>query len=228
MKLYRVGGCVRDQLLGIQPKDIDYLYVEDGASMETLTHYLKENGYRIILSTPECLTVRAAKDGVVSDFNLPRHEVTYTAASRRPVAAIGTLHDDLARRDFTVNAMAEPLGGGEIVDLFGGQQDLANKVLDTPVDPLRSFMDDPLRILRGFRFCITRGFQFSERVVAAIRDPTVWSKMQATVSKERIQSELHLCFKHDTVATLLMLQTFCDRTMLDVLFREVWLRPITQ
>lgn len=227
MRLYRVGGCVRDQLLHLSPKDIDYLFVEEGATMETLTTYLLEKGYRIILATPECLTVRAAKGGVVSDFNLPRREVSYTPSSRRPTATVGTLHDDLARRDFTVNAMAESTETGEIIDMFGGMRDLAGRILDTPIDPHASFMDDPLRILRGMRFCITKGFQFSPRVEAAIADRDVWAKMRTTVSKERIQSELDICFRHDTVATLLMLQTYCDKDMLETLFGEVWLHPTT-
>jgi poly(A) polymerase len=226
MRLYRVGGCVRDALLGIQPKDIDYLFVEEGATMDTLTEYLTQNGYRIILATPECLTIRAARDGTVVDFNLPRREVTYTANSRRPVAIPGSLHDDLARRDFTVNAMAELVDDDTLIDLFGGLRDLERRILDTPTDPLQSFTDDPLRILRGFRFCINKGFPFSSRVSAVIRNSVLWDKMRNTVSKERIQSELQVCFKHDTVATLLMLQTYCDKDMLDIIFSDIWLRPV--
>lgn len=225
MHLYRVGGCVRDKLIGLQPKDVDYLFVEEGATMDTLTAYLIQNGYRIILTTPECLTIRAARNGTVVDFNLPRREVTYTTSSRRPVAIPGTLHDDLARRDFTVNAMAESVDDGALIDLFGGLHDLERRILDTPINPLQSFTDDPLRILRGFRFCITKGFQFSERVRAALRNPMLWEKMRTVVSKERIQSELQMCFKHDTVATLLLLQTYCDKDMLDVIFNGIWLRP---
>ena len=89
----------------------------------------------------------------VADFVMARKEVGYIPNTRTPIVEPGNLYDDLSRRDFTVNALAKDPDTGEIIDYFGGLEDIKKKLLRTPLPP---FDDDPLRILRGIRFSITK------------------------------------------------------------------------
>ena len=105
----------------------------------------------------------------------------------------------MLRRDFTVNAMAED-EEGNLYDPFNGLADLNIMTLDTPGDPNLSFKDDPLRIIRGMRFCITKGFIFSKDVRNAITE--IGIQGMEVVSEERIREEMYKCFHHDTKKTL--------------------------
>lgn len=163
MKLYKVCGCIRDQFLGLESKDIDFTYVSTQASnpedgFNEMTNYLHDNGFTIFLSTPECFTIRSKFPadhkyaGLVADFVLARKEVGYYEGTRRPILEIGTLEDDLRRRDFTVNAMAIDIDDDRLIDPFNGIHHLKVKILKTPVNPEITMMDDPLRLLRALRF----------------------------------------------------------------------------
>jgi tRNA nucleotidyltransferase/poly(A) polymerase len=237
VKIYKVGGCVRDKLLGINSKDIDFVFVisdltsvngvEGGFKM--MESYMTQNGYTIFLSTPDCYTIRAKfpsghkYDGMVADFVLARKEVGYYSGTRRPILELGTLNDDLIRRDFTLNAMAED-EEGNIIDLFGGKEDLKNGILKTPVNCFQTFDDDPLRILRAIRFSITKGFKLSTDIHFAIHQYEYDEKM-GVVSGERIREELLKCFKHDTQKTLEMLFKYFK--LKDYIFTKtnLWLKP---
>lgn len=237
-KLFEVGGKVRDELLGLKSKDIDYsVVVEEPLSTidETFSEFhsqLLREGFEVFEVNPECFTIRSRfpKDHVhsgVADFVLAREEVGYVEGTRTPICRVGTLRDDLVRRDFTVNAMARS-ESGEIIDLFNGREDLNFKILDTPVDPLKSFNDDPLRIIRGFRFAITKGFTLSERVKIAIRELGVHGLEK--VSLERIQKELEKCFKANTLKTLRYMDFFRTELNMDLeeyAFKDtgLWLLP---
>lgn len=208
-KLYEVGGAVRDQLLDIKSKDIDYSVVLDTTehidqAFSNFEQQLIKEGYEVFLPTPEVFTIKAKfptdhKYSGVADFVLARKEEYYIKGTRRPVCSLGTLEDDLRRRDFTVNAIAKD-EDGKLIDLFGGLRDLNYKSLDTPGDPNESFRDDPLRIIRGMRFCITKGFNFCRDVRWAIHEYGI-SGLEV-VSTERIREELTKCFMHDTITTL--------------------------
>ena len=117
-KLFKVGGCVRDSFLGIDSKDIDFTFVLDNleqtveqgfSDMET---WMTERGFQIFLSTPDMFTIRAKfpkgdpNEGLVADFVMARKEIGYKPGTRQPILVLGTLEDDLIRRDFTLNAMA--------------------------------------------------------------------------------------------------------------------------
>lgn len=237
VKIYKVGGCVRDKLLGINSKDIDFVFVISDLSsvkgveggFKMMESYMTENGYTIFLSTPDCYTIRAKfpsghkYDGMVADFVLARKEVGYYPGTRRPILELGTLQDDLIRRDFTLNAMAED-EDGNIVDLFGGQEDLKNGILKTPLNCFQTFDDDPLRILRAIRFSITKGFKLSTDIHFAIHQYEYDEKM-GVVSGERIREELLKCFKHDTQKTLEMLFKYFK--LKDYIFTKtkLWLKP---
>lgn len=238
-QIFKVGGCVRDRLLGLDSKDIDFTFVlDDERTVEEgfgiMTDWLNDNGFSIFLSTPECFTIRAKfpkghkNEGMVADFVLARKEVGYEEGTRRPILEIGTLEDDLIRRDFTVNALAEA-EDGTIIDLFGGQEHLKEMLLVTPTNPVVTFMEDPLRVLRAFRFTITKGFKMRDDIELAVTHPAVWSKMKEVVSAQRIREELHKCFKADTMMSLQMLfalESVQPGVVTDILLQDgMWLKP---
>jgi hypothetical protein len=134
-----------------------------------------------------------------------------------------TLEDDLIRRDFTLNAMAEDIDGN-LIDLFDGRWALENKLLITPLDTKVTFDDDPLRILRAIRFSIVKGFEIPDDMWHDIYHYDYESKM-GVVSAERIREELLKCFKHDTLETLEKLRQFTH--LKDYIFKKtnLWLKP---
>lgn len=209
--LYECGGAVRDEFLGLQSKDVDYSVILEDIDLpinEAFTKFeeqITSEGYRIFKSTADCFTVRAkfpdnhVHAGLDADFVLARKELGYIKGTRQPEVVLGTLEDDLIRRDFTVNALAKDMEGN-IVDLFNGQRDLQNKILRTPTDTAISFNDDPLRILRAVRFSVTKHLEFCDEIWRCI-DSFDADKM-TVVSAERIREELNKCFKFDTLKTL--------------------------
>lgn len=239
-QIFEVGGCVRDKLLGLQPKDIDFTFVLDepdctvAQGFELMNLWLFRNGFEIFLVTEDCFTIRAKfpKDhihaGQVADFVMARKEVGYVEGTRRPILELGTLEDDLVRRDFTVNAMAFD-EDGMLIDLFNGVQHLKEKVLRTPVRPAKTLLDDPLRLLRAMRFSITKGFEIEEGIWTAVIDnPEIMTKLSEVVSGERIREELMKMFKHDTLASLLLLReaNFMVPNLNEILFKNgLWLQP---
>ena len=238
-KLFTVGGCVRDKLLGLKSKDIDFTFVcEDSQTVEggwiEMSSWMKINGFEIFLETPDCFTIRAKfpKDhknaGLVADFVMARKEVGYTHGTRRPILELGTLEDDLIRRDFTLNAMAED-EDGNLIDLFGGQEDLKAGILRTPLPAGQTMMDDPLRFLRSLRFSITKGFSIHTDIFKAMEQSDIKEKLRVTVSAERIREEVFKMMKHDTVKSLKLLhqvdQEFLPGFIELVFDRGLWLKP---
>ena len=233
-KIFKVGGCVRDRLLGVDTNDIDFTFVLDNLDrtveegFDIMTKWLEHKEFEIFLSTPECFTIRAKfpKEhkyaGMVADFVMARKEVGYVEGTRRPILELGTLEDDLVRRDFTVYAMAED-EDGNIIDLFNGQMDLERMILITPLPPKVTFEDDPLRIIRAIRFSITKGFRLSY-LDYFIYNFDYEGKM-GVVSIERIREELLKCFKHDTLKTLTILNQ--NPKLRDYIFKNniLWLKP---
>lgn len=237
-KFYEVGGKVRDELLGLKSKDVDYVAVpsddliRDVESAHTmfgiLNDYLKAEGFEIFLVTDHCFTIRAKfpKDHVysgIADFVMARKEVGYIPGTRTPIIKPGTLYDDLERRDFTLNALAKD-SDGHIIDYFDGIKHLGERILKTPLDIKVTFDDDPLRILRAIRFSITKGFTIPSDMWHDIYHYDYQTKM-FVVSDERIREELFKCFKFDTLETLEKLRLFPHLT--DYIFRDnkLWLKP---
>jgi tRNA nucleotidyltransferase/poly(A) polymerase len=235
---YEVGGKVRDEILGLKSKDVDYVavpnetilknYSEAPAVFQILNDYLKGEKFEIFLVTPNCYTIRARfpqghKYEGVADFVMARKEVGYIPGTRTPIIKPGTLFDDLERRDFTLNALAKG-EDGLIIDFFNGQADLANRVLRTPLDCQVTFDDDPLRILRAIRFAITKDFVIPPEMASCILNYPYYEKMKV-VSDERIREELMKCFKFNTLLTLDMLEWFGD--LKSYIFNRpgLWLKP---
>lgn len=237
---YEVGGKVRDEILGLYSKDVDYVAVPNVIQPDDtaekmfckLNSYLANNNFVIFLVTPECFTIRAKfpeghKYSGVADFVMARKEIGYIDGTRKPKVIPGNLYDDLSRRDFTVNALARNPEDGTIIDYFNGLEDIKKKVLKTPLDPIITFNDDPLRILRGIRFCITKGFHFSSTCFNAILNYD-YSKM-SVVSEQRIRDELYKMLKHDSRKTLEMLFGYLP-SLKDYIFdnTNIWLKPTTE
>ena len=239
-KIYRVGGCIRDKFLGLDSKDIDFTFVledtkgftvEDG--FQIMTNWMTDQGFEIFLSTPDCFTIRAKfpKDhqfaGLVADFVMARKEVGYVEGTRRPILELGTLEDDLVRRDFTLNALAEDVDGN-LIDLFGGVEDLKAGILRTPMHASATLMDDPLRLLRALRFTITKDFQMHADIWNAMKQPNILQKLEQTVSGERIREEIIKMMKHDTPRSFRLLSDV-DQDIpgfLDLIFKNgMWLKP---
>ena len=236
-KFYEVGGKIRDEILGLQSKDVDYVAVPSESLLEKyksahemfviLETYLTNEKFEIFLSTPDCFTVRAKfpkdhKYQGVADFVMARKEIGDVEGTRTPIVVPGTLKDDLERRDFTVNAMAKG-EDGKIIDLFDGMNDLKRMVLITPLPPEQTFNDDPLRVLRAVRFAITKGF--SLKFLDYYINNYDYENKMGVVSSERIREELLKCFKHDTMGTLDMLNDYPTLKRYIFVNKLMWLKP---
>ena len=240
--IFEVGGCVRDELLGVHTNDIDFTFVLDDTNQtvdegwEKMLSHLKSEGFKIFLQTKDCFTIRAKfpqghlHEGLVADFVMARKEVGVIEGTRKPILELGTLEDDLSRRDFTLNAMAKDLDGN-IIDLFEGRKHLEMGLLLTPLDPTQTFIDDPLRMIRALRFSITKGFTIAPTVWAAIFVKGLIDKLELVVSQERIQGEVTKMMKHDTISTLRLFAEIdkIEPRLLEIIFRDsLWLLPTTK
>lgn len=210
IEVYAVGGYVRDQLMGKKSKDLD-LIVTGLPDHNALLGYLESEGYKVFQSRPEFLVCRALHPymGPV-DIALPRAEGSYSDQRRPDQVNITTLEDDLSRRDFTCNAIAQNIRTLEYVDPFGGQEDIRRGILRTVGDPGDRFREDGLRILRAFRFALTKGLQMEyelRRWLQSHYTAEVEGLLKG-VSKERIYEELLKMFQFDTLGTLSMFEDF--------------------
>lgn len=243
MKIFEVGGCVRDEILGVKSKDIDFTVVLDNTDQsvdegwDQMVSFLKEEGYQIFLETKDCFTVRAkfpvghVNEGLVADFVMARKEVGYVLGTRKPILELGTLYDDLIRRDFTVNALAKDMDGN-IIDHFNGVEHLKKGLLVTPLNPMKTMMDDPLRILRALRFSLTKDLEVHTDIMESMKQPDILDKLKKTVSQERIREEITKMMMCDTIKTMKLLVDI-DRDyikgFLDIVFKDtMWLKPTTE
>lgn len=248
MRKYLVGGYVRDEILGVPSKDMDYtvvlepqdFYIRDGAFsrdpfMVMVTH-LESMGFKIFLETREFLTVRAQfpkigdavqtpdavkamgfgdtgtlrkseRAGVTADFVLARKESNYTDGRRPDKVEIGTLEDDLARRDFTMNAIAKD-EAGNYIDPYDGIGDIERQVIRAVGNPMERLTEDALRAVRALRFMVTKGFDIAPSLAAAMQSPQVLKALENNIAVERIDEELRKAFRHDTLRTLYALEDF--------------------
>ncbi len=223
-KLYQVGGSVRDKILGVPSKDIDY--VIETESFDTMRQYILEQGGNIYLETPQYFTIRAKMPKIGSaDFVLARKDGEYKDGRHPESVTAGTIFDDLERRDFTCNAIAIDVATGETLDPHCGIQDIESKKIRCVGNPLARFTEDRLRIYRAVRFAITKGFNIHPETHAAIVE--IAENGFDAVSTERIREEL---FKMAQSNTWLM---FCYWQTYPWLFRiasdrGIWFRPTTE
>lgn len=183
--LYLVGGSVRDLLLGRDHSDLDFT---TEARPEQILEIVDEWADATFTVGAAFGTIGVVKEGVVHEITTFRQEV-YRDESRKPIVRFSDdLETDLSRRDFTVNAAAlELLPRPTMIDPFGALADLNGRMLRTPIGPEVSFSDDPLRMLRLFRFMATLQFDVSPDALAAV---TTMHERMRVVSAERIRDEL--------------------------------------
>lgn len=193
-ELWLAGGLVRDTFRGVEPEDGDADYATSalpdaceriarglGATVTTVGQRFGTTGVLLGEGWAEITTFRGD---------------SYTAGSRWPDVVFGSsIDEDLARRDFTVNAMARHTVTGELRDPFGGRDDIARKLLRAPGDARTRFAEDPLRILRGVRFVSQLGYAIEAETQAAMADSAA---LLETLSQERVTAEIErlLCGAH--------------------------------
>ncbi|MDR0811230.1 MAG: CCA tRNA nucleotidyltransferase [Paludibacter sp.] len=186
---YVIGGFVRDIFLQRPSKDIDVVAI--GSGIELAEAVARKLGRKTPLAVFRNFgTAQIKHDNLEIEFVGARRE-SYQRNSRKPIVEDGTLEDDQNRRDFTINALAICLNSkrfGELIDPFGGLNDLQNFVLRTPLDPDITFSDDPLRMMRGIRFSTQLGFFLETKTFDAIARN---KNRIEIVSMERITDELN-------------------------------------
>lgn len=240
MKIFEVGGCVRDEIMGVASKDIDFTVVLEPEDFpregdvvrvpdpfEVMRNNLVTMGFKVFLETPEFLTIRAQfpvgdggfdvsraggpiNDGrkrLTADFVLARKEGTYTDGRRPDTVEIGTLEDDLARRDFTMNAIAKA-ADGSYIDPFNGRQDIAAGIISAVGDPFARLSEDALRAVRALRFMVTKSMVVDPQLRFAMETQSVLDAVVNKISDERIAVELQKMFRFDTVDALATMNEF--------------------
>lgn len=195
---YFVGGCVRDVLMGKTPGDID---ITTNASPADIMKIFKKT-YPTGINHG---TVTVAEEGITAEVTTYRCEKGYNDG-RHPdkIEFVADINEDLLRRDFTINAMAYNPSRG-LVDNFGGQQDIENKIIRCVGEPDKRFSEDALRMARGVRFAATLGFEIEEKTLAAIQKN---AHLAEKISKERIAVEFEKTVLGDfSEKALLLLET---------------------
>jgi poly(A) polymerase len=191
VKAYVIGGWVRDCILRRDHPEKDIDIVVMGSGIEMAQKAARQIGPRI--------NVSVFKNFGTAMFRYNEYEIEFVGArkesydrgSRKPVVEDGTLEDDLRRRDFTINALAISLNKetyGEFLDPFGGMEDLRNKIIKTPLDPDKTFSDDPLRMMRAIRFSTQLNFTIEDKTFESIKENADRIRI---VSPERIMTELN-------------------------------------
>ncbi|MEM9822835.1 MAG: HD domain-containing protein [Bacteroidota bacterium] len=188
MPTYVGGGYVRDRLLGRPSKDMDIVCLGSGIKLAKEMASRLRPIPRVAVYSRFGTAMLKHKDLEI-EFVGARKE-SYRYDSRKPTVEEGSLEDDQNRRDFTINALAVSLNGtnfGEIIDPFGGLHHLEEKLIKTPLEPGKTFSDDPLRMMRAIRFSTQLGFRIDEKTLKAI---SKYKNRISIVSKERITIEL--------------------------------------
>ena len=188
VECYVIGGFVRDIFLERPSKDIDIVVVGSGIAVAEAFSKAWKRSTISVFKNFGTAQVKLAHQEV--EFVGARKE-SYRADSRNPIVENGTLEDDQNRRDFTINALALCLNKdrfGELVDPFGGVQDIERKIIRTPLDPGVMFSDDPLRMMRCIRFATQLSFYIEQGTFEAIQK---MKQRISIISAERIVDELN-------------------------------------
>ena len=189
VKAYIVGGWVRDMVLDRKSKDIDIVVLGNGIEFagRVSSNFMTGKSLAIFKNYG---TAMLRIDDLDIEFVGARKE-SYKHDSRKPIVDTGTFEEDISRRDFTINTLAISLNKsdfGSLIDTFGGLQDIAQRIIKTPLDPNITYSDDPLRMIRAVRFATQLGFDISPESLKAISHQ---AKRIGIVSVERITDEFH-------------------------------------
>ncbi len=186
---YLVGGYVRDLIMGNEGTDIDIMTEGDG--IQFAKDVSKELGTELNSVYKNFETALLNYENYKIEFVSARKE-SYDRGSRKPEVETATLEEDLSRRDFTINALAASINKnsfGEVTDNFDGLKDIESGTIRTPLDPFKTFDDDPLRIMRAIRFASRFNFSIEENTFKAIIEMRGRLTDEGVVSQERITNE---------------------------------------
>ena len=214
---YVVGGYVRDRLLGRESKDMDIVCVGSGIELAQQIAGKLRPIPRVVVYK-RFGTAMLKHNDLEIEFVGARKE-SYQYNSRKPFVESGSLEDDQNRRDFTINALAaslNPENFGEIIDPFGGLHHLEDKIIRTPLEPSKTFSDDPLRMMRAIRFATQLGFTIVPETLEAI---SRYRKRISIVSKERITTELEKILRSDEPS--IGFKLLFDTGLLAIIFPEM-------
>ncbi|RMG78312.1 MAG: CCA tRNA nucleotidyltransferase, partial [Bacteroidetes bacterium] len=196
---YVVGGYVRDRLLARESKDMDIVCVGNGIQLAREVAARLRPIPRVTVYKRFGTAMLKHQDMEI-EFVGARKE-SYRHDSRKPSVENGTLEDDQNRRDFTINALAVSLNEadfGQIIDPFDGLKDLEDKIIRTPLEPGKTFSDDPLRMMRAIRFATQLHFEIEPQTLKAI---SKYRNRIHIVSRERITTELNKIIESDPPST---------------------------
>ncbi len=213
--VFIVGGFIRDLILKRERDEIDFLVIGDGEK------YAKAYAEKLGIKKVDIFRNFGTAHFTHGDFDLEfvgARKESYNRESRKPEVTSGTFDEDILRRDFTINTLAVSISKkdfGTLVDKFNGLDDIKKKVIRTPMDPLKTFDDDPLRIMRAFRFASQLKFKVDDLIVEAAGEMRERLKI---VSQERITDEFLKILASSKPSTGLKL--LYNSGVLEVIFPE--------
>jgi tRNA nucleotidyltransferase/poly(A) polymerase len=215
-EIYIIGGFVRDKILGISKTDYDITVVGDAIEFANIV--AKKLNTKVI-KYARFRTALVPYNKIQIEFVGTRTE-EYTKGSRKPKVVEGSLYDDIKRRDFTVNTLAASLNKkdfGVVIDKFNGVKHIEEKILVTPLDPVVTYKDDPLRMMRAARFASQLNFKIDSKSFESIK--TVAREI-INISQERITDEFFKILK--TEKPSIGLNVLMDTGLLEIIFPEVY------
>lgn len=188
-EVFLVGGALRDEYLNKEPHDYDLMIK---GTLKDLVG-LSLNDITIVPTGLKYGIVKAIKPTTLEevDISVPRLEFNYDGRRPQLVKTAKTIEEDLIRRDFTINSMAKNLKTGEVIDLFGGVNDIKNKIIRcNSKDTAKILRDDALRIMRAVRFKSTLNFNIDDEIHKSVLNPEVQKALHTEISNERFRDEL--------------------------------------
>lgn len=184
--MYLVGGCVRDMVIGKQPKDFDL--VVDG-NLDLIEEELLKSGWQIDGAGKQFFVLIASRNGQQFEIAMFRKDGTYTDGRRPDYVEVGTIKEDAERRDFTINSLYMNPWTGEILDpTYRGLQDIKDKLIRFNGNVKNRIKEDKLRIMRCYRFSMQLGFEIDKKTLKACR--SYFDLMTKEVSSTRIMNEI--------------------------------------
>ncbi len=217
IKLWLIGGFVRDIFLDRNSKDVDIVVLGDGVkAAKLIVRHLKADNVSVFKN----FGTAQIKVGEYDIEIVGARKESYHPDSRKPNVETGSIKDDQNRRDFTINALAVSLNResfGEFTDPFDGLSDLKQKIIRTPLDPDKTFSDDPLRMLRAIRFASQLDFQIDPDCFAGIKKNAYRINI---ISAERIADELNKIIVSEHPGEGFKLLRQCG--LLKIILPELW------